>query len=178
MKIVKVQIVFILFFTLIPAMLYSQNFAEKFIDRFSYHFDQSSNKLVDLAKAMPEDTYTWAPDEETMTVAQVFMHISRHNYTLPSIGLDIDIPEDVDAGALEKITDKDIVIKELKKSIDHVSRSIEKLSSDDLEKQTELFGETVESWAVLMLLITHMSEHVGQAISYARMNGIAPPWSR
>jgi uncharacterized damage-inducible protein DinB len=31
---------------------------------------------------------------------------------------------------------------------------------------------------VLELLATHNHEHLGQMIAYARMNGIAPPWSR
>ena len=32
--------------------------------------------------------------------------------------------------------------------------------------------------AVLIDLETHMAEHLGQAIAYARMNGIVPPWSK
>jgi hypothetical protein len=30
---------------------------------------------------------------------------------------------------------------------------------------------------VLTLLVSHLHEHLGQAIAYARMNGVAPPWS-
>lgn len=28
-----------------------------------------------------------------------------------------------------------------------------------------------------MILMNHSHEHLGQSIAYARMNGIAPPWS-
>jgi hypothetical protein len=31
---------------------------------------------------------------------------------------------------------------------------------------------------VLLQLVAHMNEHLGQSIAYARMNGIVPPWSR
>ena len=31
--------------------------------------------------------------------------------------------------------------------------------------------------AVLTMLEMHVAEHTGQAIAYARMNGIVPPWS-
>jgi hypothetical protein len=31
---------------------------------------------------------------------------------------------------------------------------------------------------VLVQLETHLSEHLGQSIAYARMNGVVPPWSR
>jgi hypothetical protein len=30
---------------------------------------------------------------------------------------------------------------------------------------------------VFMLLAAHLHEHLGQSIAYARINGIAPPWS-
>ena len=42
----------------------------------------------------------------------------------------------------------------------------------------ELYGRQVASWAVLLQLLTHMNEHLGQAIAYARMNRVVPPWSR
>ena len=42
---------------------------------------------------------------------------------------------------------------------------------------TTLYGRRVAGWAVLFQLIAHMNEHVGQSVSYARMNGIVPPWS-
>jgi hypothetical protein len=29
----------------------------------------------------------------------------------------------------------------------------------------------------MILMIEHASEHLGQSIAYARMNGVAPPWS-
>ena len=32
--------------------------------------------------------------------------------------------------------------------------------------------------AVLAMLDSHISEHLGQLIAYARMNGVVPPWSK
>jgi uncharacterized damage-inducible protein DinB len=29
-----------------------------------------------------------------------------------------------------------------------------------------------------MFAIEHNSEHLGQSIAYARMNGVTPPWSK
>ena len=31
---------------------------------------------------------------------------------------------------------------------------------------------------VLVTVLSHLHEHLGQSIAYARMNGVAPPWSR
>lgn len=32
--------------------------------------------------------------------------------------------------------------------------------------------------SVLLQLLAHMNEHLGQSIAYALMNGVVPPWSR
>ena len=52
------------------------------------------------------------------------------------------------------------------------------LSDADLEATTRLYGRDVAQWAVLLQLVAHMNEHLGQSIAYARMNGVTPPWSR
>jgi hypothetical protein len=31
---------------------------------------------------------------------------------------------------------------------------------------------------VLLQLLAHMNEHLGQSTAYARMNGVTPPWSQ
>ncbi|MGA3234696.1 MAG: hypothetical protein ABSG03_00220 [Bryobacteraceae bacterium] len=41
----------------------------------------------------------------------------------------------------------------------------------------EFFGQKTTRHGVLIFLDTHVGEHLGQAIAYARMNGIVPPWS-
>jgi hypothetical protein len=30
----------------------------------------------------------------------------------------------------------------------------------------------------MLLTVTHLHEHLGQAIAYARSNNVVPPWSR
>jgi len=54
----------------------------------------------------------------------------------------------------------------------------EGMKSGPVDRPTGLYGRTVGEWAVLFQLVTHMNEHLGQSIAYARMNGVVPPWSR
>lgn len=155
---------------------YTQSDAEDFRDEFLNQFDNASQKIVALAEAMPEDTYDWSPDGEAMPVAQVFMHIARYNYLLPQ-NLDIEIPDEIDTDTMEEIDDKEEVIGHLKKSVEHVREEVGNLSQRELEESTELYGRSMKGWAVLFQLQTHKNEHVGQSISYARMNDVVPPWS-
>lgn len=155
----------------------AQNSAEDYRDEFLGQFEYSSGRLVALAEAMPEDTYTWSPDGEAMPVAQVYMHIARYNFLYPEWALGIASPDDIDLDTMEEITDKEEVLDLLQRSVNHVRESISGLSKEKLEASTELYGRTVSGWAVLYQLQTHMSEHVGQSIAYARMNKVTPPWS-
>jgi len=154
------------------------DFTAEFVDRFLIHFEQSSDKLLQLANEIPEELYEWSPDGEALPFATVFTHIARHNYTLPSSWLDVDIPDDIDIDGMEDILDNKEVIEILSRSVDHVKTHIPYVSEEQLMQPVTIFGDETKGWAALFLLIAHMNEHVGQAISYSRMNGIVPPWSR
>ena len=68
------------------------------------------------------------------------------------------------------------VIRALEDSRAYVRNAIKDMPAEALTKQTKLYGRDVQQWAVLVQLVAHMNEHLGQSIAYARMNGIVPPW--
>jgi hypothetical protein len=79
---------------------------------------------------------------------------------------------------VEAVRGKEQVLTALRNSRDWVREGIGAMGAADLEENTELYGRTVKKWAVLTQLVSHMSEHLGQSIAYARMNGVVPPRSR
>jgi uncharacterized damage-inducible protein DinB len=155
----------------------AQDFSGEFTERYYWHFEQSSEKVVSLAETMPEGIYNWSPDGEAMSVARVFMHIARHNYMIPERWLGIPAPDHIEQDKMEEIGDKETVVSMLEESIEHVRSFSGELTDKKLFETVTIFGEETKSWAALMLLITHMNEHAGQSVSYARMNGIIPAWS-
>jgi len=132
-------------------------------------------KVVGLAEALPAEVYAWAPAEGIRTTSAVFMHLAQTNVNILR-GLGREIPAEL-SGDLEKTTDKEQVIALLKASFRQVRRTVLETSDDELENQVEFFGRTWSERALLYLAATHMHEHLGQAIAYARSNGVAPPWS-
>ena len=112
-----------------------------------------------------------------MSVTKVYMHIARYNYMYLDEQLGIMAPPDVDWENFESITEKKRVVELLAASIEHVKAAAAHMSDEDLTNETRLYGRDVPGWSVLFQLISHMNEHVGQSIAYARMNGIVPPWS-
>ena len=59
---------------------------------FEGQFNASAEKLVALAKAMPEESYAWNPMEGVASVGRVYMHIARYNYFYPEIALGVPSP--------------------------------------------------------------------------------------
>jgi hypothetical protein len=41
-----------------------------------------------------------------------------------------------------------------------------------------VFGRKTTAQSTWILTVTHLHEHLGQLIAYARSNNITPPWSR
>lgn len=158
------------------APAFGQSSATEYRDEILAHFDASASKMSQLSKAMPAETYGWNP-EGAFTVARVYAHIARYNYRYLEENLGIAAPEGVEWEEFESIPDKETVVQVLDESIEHVRQAVESMTEDDLAGHTSLYGREVPGWAVLTQLVTHMNEHVGQAIAYARMNGVVPPWS-
>lgn len=160
--------------------VFAQSAPPNFIEEFEVQFNASADKLVALAEAMPAETYAWTPMEGVYTVARAYMHTARYNYYYPEIALNVPSP----MGAAEYdsweegVSEKEKVVAILAESMEHVRRVAASMSSEALDKRTELYGRDVGQWAVLLQLIAHMNEHLGQAIAYARMNHVVPPWSR
>jgi hypothetical protein len=73
------------------------------------------------------------------------------------------------------VTDKAKVVEQLKASFAHLRTAME--GATDLAKATKLFGRDNTYGGSQVLIITHLHEHLGQSIAYARMNKVTPPWS-
>jgi uncharacterized damage-inducible protein DinB len=79
---------------------------------------------------------------------------------------------------MESVRDKEQILAALRQSQEWVQGAVGAMTAEDLAEETQLYGRDVAKWAVLVQLLAHMNEHVGQSIAYARMNGVVPPWSR
>lgn len=161
-----------------PSNLQAQSSASDVREDLLGHFSRSSSKMTRLSAAVPAELYTWSPGEGTMSVARVYAHIARYNYYYLETSLGIAAPESVNLDAMENTVDKRLVELMLRESVAHVKKHVGAMSEEDLNRQVTLYGRQVDAWQVLTQLVSHMNEHVGQSVAYARINGITPPWSR
>ena len=147
-------------------------------DEVLMQFNGSARKIVALAEAMPAELYTWSPGDGVMSIGRVYAHIANYNFGYPADALGIPVPHGVNMQTMEDLTDKAEITALLRQSVQHARAAMENMSSDDIVSGTRLYGRNIAQWAVLLQLVAHMNEHVGQSVAYARMNGVVPPWSR
>ena len=141
-------------------------------------FEASMQKFVALAEAMPADKFAWSPGEGVMPFGHVLAHVAHYNYAYPVTAMGAAAPAGIVLDTLENVRTKDAVVALLRSSGDFVRRTVGDAPAAELTGATRLYGREVQEWAVLLQLVTHMNEHLGQSIAYARMNGVVPPWSR
>ncbi len=150
------------------------DFREEFLGQFNY----SAERVVALAQAMPAATYSWQPSEGAASVVRAYMHIAHYNYMYLEDNLGLPRPAGIEHETWEDgVTDKAQAVELLSASMEYVRQAVKSLSDSALDESTQLYGRDVAKWAVLLQLVAHMNEHLGQEIAYARMNGIVPPWS-
>ena len=147
-------------------------------DEMLRHFEESMSKVISLAGAMPADKYNWKPSAEAMPVGHVYAHIARYNFAYITNEMGAPAADGISLDTLEAMRNKEQIVQLLRRSADHVKRSVAAMPNPQLDKSTTLYGRSVPQWAVLVQLVAHMNEHLGQSIAYARSNNVTPPWSR
>jgi uncharacterized damage-inducible protein DinB len=138
----------------------------------------NEGRVVALAEKFTEDQYNWRPAEGVRSVSEVLMHIASGNYFFMSSS-GIPMPEGVNAQTMEKeITDKSACIAALQASYVHLKEGIGGFTDDELGDAVTLpFPGEHTKMTIVLLSLDHTSEHLGQLIAYARMNGVTPPWN-
>jgi uncharacterized damage-inducible protein DinB len=143
---------------------------------FFASLDEVEQKLISLAETTPAEKFNWRPGPDVRSVSEVFMHVAGGNYFLATF---LGAKAPARNGDMEKkVTAKPDVVAELKKSFQHVRAAVNATSDADLEKSVKMFGNTTTYRGVQITILNHVHEHLGQAIAYARMHGMVPPWSR
>jgi uncharacterized damage-inducible protein DinB len=145
--------------------------------------DDLERQVIALANAIPEEKYSWRPGQGVRSVKEVFLHIAYGNHLMLSIASGAE--KDSIKKAIEENTKKeqetvtrDRLVEILSESFAAVRKAMMDATGGALSRDVDFFGRKTTMRGVLSELDTHIAEHMGQAIAYARVNGIVPPWSR
>jgi len=148
-------------------------------------FDGLEKQVLALAAAIPEEKYAWRPGPGIRSVKEVFLHIVYGNQLLLNVAGKSPSREELlkqieqNAKAETDTVTKEHVLALLKESFASVRSALEAVrTASAMTREIDFFGRPAPMGGVLATIDTHIAEHLGQAIAYARMNGIVPPWSQ
>ena len=146
------------------------------------NFDEEMKKVIALAEAIPAEKYTYRPAANVRSTGEVLVHIANGNrefLTAMKGATQADMMKLFQQQEkLEKtLTAKAAIIAEIKASWAEVTRALDAESEESLKKPVPTFGPKATAQAVWIETVSHVAEHLGQLIAYARASGIKPPWS-
>ena len=131
------------------------------------HWEQVCGKLLTLAEEFPAQNFDARPADGVRSVAEVLRHVAFWNKYV------------ADKASGEKADD---VANELPKqkfpTKGEILRALKSSASDATAALRSNAFLSVEVAEMLVSFIEHNSEHYGQLVVYARLQGVVPPASR
>jgi uncharacterized damage-inducible protein DinB len=146
----------------------------------------ADREIVSLAEAMPAEKYNFRPSDgefkNVRTFSQQMTHIAAILYEVSAGALGEKNPSEAgkDENGPATITDKTAAVKYLKDAFAYAHKAaLAVTSANAMDMLQSPFGNSKTSRIDLVTtLMWHSFDHYGQAVVYARMNGIVPPASR
>jgi uncharacterized damage-inducible protein DinB len=161
------------------ALTLSQGMPQGIGSGWTGELEHAANQLIALAEATPEEQFAFRPAPGVRSTREVYLHVAWTNYwLLAQAGAKTGgahWPNEIPADLEKKALDKAEILKWLKDSFAAVLAA---QGSFDATKVVSFAGRNVPASSVMLRLLVHNHEHMGQVIAYARMSGVIPPWSR
>lgn len=136
---------------------------------------EAQEHCLAVAKAMPEENYSYKPTEVSKTFGEQMVHIA---YTIPLLtkryvqGMEVS-PNKPDAAKMTKAE----IIKLMEEGFEYTTQVIYTIEQAQLDETTVMYhsGNTVSRAFALFYVQDHMANHRAKSNLYVRMNGVEPP---
>ena len=144
--------------------------------------DGMRDKFLALAKAVPADKHGWHPMEGSRSFHQVFAHVAAEG-NLESAMFGAKLPAgsvanfDAEETRLGKLPDEQLIAA-MDQSLRLLSATVGGLALDKMNTSITYYGQPALPRVAAMYTLGDLHEHLGQLVSYARMQQIVPPWSK
>jgi len=148
--------------------------SEKDVSVFSARWEKAKAFTLEVANAMPAESYDFKPKPEMRGYGELTAHIGSGNVFYLSRFNKGEVPDNL---AQPKVFDKATVTKYLSDTFDFCAGLIKNLTDADLDKMYPGRPNTpaASGWDWLLNSFIHTSHHRGYAEVYLREKGIVPP---
>jgi len=151
--------------------------------RYVMDLDTLQTKFLALAEAIPAEKYAWRPAPGVRSIGEAFMHVASEYYVYAPMAYGATrspvIPRGPEAfKTFESKSTKADAVKHLNEGFTYMKQQLGGLDPAAITGTKKLFGGDHTIIETSFVMSGDLHEHLGQLIAYARMNGIAPPWSK
>jgi uncharacterized damage-inducible protein DinB len=181
MKIMRAVCIALLCSLAVPATFtYAQSSAQAApADTYNHLMSMLEKGVVSAADAMPADKYNFAPTQGEFkgvrTFGQQVKHLAEANYGFFE---GWNVPGAVKDDDIEKLTNKDDIVKALRDSYTYAHTAIGTITAANAFEIMGSGEHKSTRAGMAAFCIAHSMDHYGQMVVYLRMNGIVPPASR
>lgn len=138
-------------------------------------WQEAQKHCLEVARAMPEQLYTYKPTEVSKTFGEQMIHIG---YTIELLtkryvqGLEV-VPNTPDANSMSKTE----ILGLLEKGFAYTTEVIYAIEQAQLDEMCVMYhsGNKVSRAFAFFYVQDHLTNHRAKANLYLRMNGIEPP---
>ena len=134
-------------------------------------WEETSQYVLRLAEAMPEDGYDYRPHPDQMSFGEQIIHIAAMSefFFARIVGRSANFTK-------EQLPDKSTAIQLSKESFEFCLNALRSLSEEQLEATHILRrGLQMSGRETIELALSHAIHHSGQATAYLGAKGIRPP---
>ncbi len=138
-------------------------------------WNTAAEHCLEVARAMPDELYTYRPTEVSMTFGEQMVHIAHTVELLTKRyvqGMEVK-PNAPDASKMSKAE----IVALLENGLSYVREVIYTIEQQQLDETCVMYhsGNTVSRAFALFYVQDHMNNHRAKANLYIRLNGIQPP---
>jgi len=127
--------------------------------------------LLDAAKKMPDEHYSFRPVKQSRSFGEIIGHLADEHDAICGA-----VTGRAFAGAQsEKLTSKDALVGALQESIALCDLAYGLLTDENAAFRYRVFNTVATRLSLLTDIIAHDNEHFGNLATYMRMKGVIPP---
>jgi uncharacterized damage-inducible protein DinB len=151
-------------------------------DSINLVWNSVAKDFTALAEAMPEAKWSYKPTQGAFTNARTFAeqvkHVACANEAWAAQITKEKQPEHCDVGGPSPAKSKVELLAYLRESFTQMDRAIASMNVSNLLEPMpgEYWG--VNRLSSMTAAMWHISDHYGQLVEYARLNGVVPPASK
>ncbi|MEL7119425.1 MAG: DinB family protein [Bacteroidota bacterium] len=142
------------------------------ITEFEQKWTNAKAFTMELARSMPAEDYSYKPTEDQMNFTELMLHMVGNMNWLCSSYLG---GEKIEYDLRKKDYNKEETLQILEKGFDLSLNAVKGLTPELLEEKVDFFAGEMSKRQILTLMNDHVTHHRGEAIIYARLNGVKPP---